>query len=169
MCAAVIVLSSWLAVPFTVSFTLQTLAIFVISEVFSLRISITAVLIYVLLGLCGLPVFSGFSGGIAALLGPTGGFIIGFLVIPLIMFLFPKKGKILSGASMISALLVCYTLGTVWYLALYSGFTAQGILSAITVCVFPFILPDLAKITIAVILSSRIKSIIKFSLSRRKQ
>ena len=169
MCAAVIVLSAYLAVPFTVNFTLQTLAIFVICEAFGLKTSLSATVIYILLGLCGLPVFSGFSGGIGALIGPTGGFILGFLFIPLIMSAFRRNGKLLSALSMSVALIACYACGTLWYVVLYSDFTASGILGAITVCVLPFIIPDILKIFIAVILASRLKAILKTSRSRRTQ
>ena len=81
-CAAMIVISAYLTIPFAVGFTLQTLAIFLISALFDLKRSLGAVLLYITLGICGLPVFSGFSAGFAALLGPSGGFIVGFILIP---------------------------------------------------------------------------------------
>ncbi len=161
MCAAIIVISAWIAIPFTVSFTLQTLAIFVISALFELRISLLSVTLYTALGLCGLPVFSGFSSGPSAIIGPTGGFIIGFLFIPPIIRAFHAKSKRMLALSMVISLLICYTVGTVWFIALYGSFSLPDILNALTVCVLPFILPDIAKIALAVLLSSRLKTIIK--------
>ncbi len=160
MCTAMIVVSSWIAIPFTVSFTLQTLAIFVISALFKLRISLSAVVIYELLGLCGLPVFSGFTSGLSAIIGPTGGFIIGFMLIPVIVRVFKANSNAVLTLSMLVALLVCYVLGTLWFAMLYGTLSFQGILNAVLVCVLPFILPDIAKIVLAVFLSSRLKRIL---------
>jgi biotin transport system substrate-specific component len=169
MCAAFIVLSAWLTVPFTVSFTLQTLAIFVISAVFNLRVSLGSVCLYVALGIFGLPVFSGFSSGVSAIAGPTGGFVIGFLFIPIIIFCFKAKNKPLLALSMLASLLFCYFVGTLWYMLIYSGDASLGIWGAPTVCVIPFIIPDLAKIAIAVFISARLKNIIHHGAPRRKQ
>ena len=162
MCTAIIAISAWLTIPFTVSFTLQTLAIFVISAVFKLRISISSVALYILLGACGLPIFSGFGAGLSALLGPTGGYILGFVFIPIIMSLIPHNKKIMLALSMTISLLACYTLGTVWYLLAYGSFAVADIVGALSICVLPFILPDAIKIALAVILATRLKRIIKY-------
>ena len=161
MCAAMIVISAWLTVPFTVSFTLQTLAIFVISSLFVLRISFSAVMLYVLLGMCGLPVFAGFSSGLAALLGPSGGFIFAFLFIPPIIRAFKPQTSIRLTVAMLTSLVACYFLGTLWYTITCAEFTSVGVLSSVSLCVLPFIIPDLAKIAFAVFLWSRLKPFIK--------
>ena len=168
MCTAMIVISSWLSIPFAVSFTLQTLAIFTVSALFKFRISFSSVALYILIGLCGLPVFSGFTGGPSALVGPTGGFIIGFLLIPVIIKCFGAKRKLMLAVSMLAALLLCYTVGTIWYTVMYAGITLEGCLSALAVCVLPFIIPDILKIALAVLLWSRLKNTVKLSDLRRK-
>lgn len=161
MCTAIIIISAWLTIPFTVSFTLQTLSIFVICSVFELKISFASVALYILLGFCGLPVFSGFSSGLAALMGPTGGFILSFLLIPPIIRAFNASTKRKLALSMSVSLLMCYIIGTLWFVAVYGSFTVPNILSALSVCVLPLILPDIAKIIAAVFLSARLKTIIK--------
>ena len=76
---AVLVICSWLSIPATVPFTLQTLAIFLSAGLLGTRKSVAVVIVYLLLGAAGVPVFSGFRGGIGAILGPTGGYMIGFI------------------------------------------------------------------------------------------
>ena len=168
MCVAIIDVSSWIIVTFTVNFTLQTLAIFLISAVFGLKKSILAVLVYILIGICGVPIFSGFGAGIAAIVGPTGGYIIGFIFIPFIMNVFIRRkfNKLILAVSMLIALLVCYLFGTTWYCLVYDSVSPVGFLSAISICVIPFVIPDLLKILIATLISARLKPIIdKLNLS----
>jgi biotin transport system substrate-specific component len=130
--------------------------------VFGLKKSILAVLVYILIGICGVPVFSGFGAGVAAILGPTGGYIIGFIFIPLIMnvFIRGKSNKLILSISMLIALLVCYLVGTAWYCLVYNSLSPVGIWSAISICVIPFVIPDLFKILIATLISARLKPII---------
>ena len=159
MCVAMIVVCSWLTIPFTVNFTLQTLAIFIVSALLSFKKSMATVCVYILIGVLGVPVFSGFGAGPAALFGATGGFIVGFLFIPLSMKIFrnrDKKSKIRTAFAMSAGLVACYISGTVWYCTVYGSLSVMGVLSAVSVCVLPFILPDAFKIFLAVIISSRI-------------
>ena len=79
LAAALITVCSWISIPLTVPITLQTFAIFTVVGLLGMRRGTIAVLIYILLGAVGIPVFSGFKGGIGALLGNTGGYIIGFI------------------------------------------------------------------------------------------
>ncbi|MBR6474866.1 MAG: biotin transporter BioY, partial [Lachnospiraceae bacterium] len=82
--AALIAACSWITIPFMVPFTLQTFAVFTIVGLLGGRKGFLSILVYILLGAVGLPVFSGFKGGIGVLAGTTGGYIIGFLFIALI-------------------------------------------------------------------------------------
>ena len=91
MGVALITVCSWISIPATVPFTLQTFAVCLVTAVFGLRMGIWAVLCYILLGAVGAPVFSGFKGGFGALLGTTGGYIIGFLFTALIVGAAVKK------------------------------------------------------------------------------
>lgn len=158
---AIIVVSSWISIPWAVNFSLQTLAIFTVCSVFDFRRSILSVSIYIMLGVCGLPVFSGFSAGPAALLGPTGGYIFGFLFVPVIMQLLRTKNKksiFLRISVMLMALCVIYAFGTLWY---YFGYSSGdgGILQILTICVIPFIVPDILKIILAAVISSRLSAL----------
>ena len=124
-----------------------------------------AVLVYILMGAIGIPVFSGFTGGIGILAGTTGGYIVGFLFSALLMWgmekLFGKDTKVLAG-SMILGLAVCYAVGTLWFMAVYAASSgAVGIFTVLGWCVFPFIIPDIAKIVLALILTKRLSGVIR--------
>ena len=103
--------------------------------------------LYLLIGLAGLPVFSGFSGGIGKLAGPTGGYIIGFIPMAIIAGIiidhFRKRWIQLLG--MIIGTAVCYVFGTAWF-CMQAGYTVSA---ALAVCVIPFIPGDLIKMIIA--------------------
>ena len=110
-----------------------------------------AVLVYVLLGAVGVPVFNGFTGGLGVVAGPTGGYIVGFIPLALLSGLaverFPDS-RVLQFAGMILATAVLYALGTAWY-CVQAGKTLGVALGA---CVFPFIPGDLAKMVVALVL-----------------
>ena len=118
-------------------------------------------LVYILLGAIGLPVFSGFTGGIGILLGNTGGYIIGFLFSALTMWLISHlagSNRIVQAVSMLAGLLVCYAFGTAWFMIVYTR--GNGPVSLAVVlgwCVIPFIIPDLIKIAVALLIGSRIR------------
>lgn len=86
--AVVIAICSWISIPTVVPFTLQTFAVFLAVAVLGGKRGTLAVIVYVLLGAVGLPVFSGFKGGIGVLLNTTGGYIIGFVFSALVMWAF---------------------------------------------------------------------------------
>ena len=159
MCVAFLAVSSWITVPFVINFTLQTLAIFVVCSVFDIRISFCSILAYLIIGIFGLPVFSGFGSGFSALAGPTGGYLVGFLVIPIIMHFFLRGNRnntLRKVIAMTLGLLCCYVIGALWY---YMGFNAGADISffeIFVVCVFPFLIPDGIKIFLAVYISKRL-------------
>jgi biotin transport system substrate-specific component len=115
------------------------------------------VIIYLILGIVGLPVFAAMKGGIGVLLGPTGGFLLGFLPASLICGWLLKQSlhPVRMGFSFFVGLLVVYTVGILWYWLLYAS-QGQGIWAIFSLCVFPFILPDLIKILLAVLLVKRV-------------
>lgn len=167
--AALITVCSWISIPLTVPFTLQTFAVFLAVLLLGGRRGTLSVLIYVLLGIVGIPVFSGYKGGIGVILGPTGGYIIGFIVSALIMWAFEhiqkKEKAVTSIISMLTGLLACYAFGTAWFYFIYNkGTDTPASLSMILGwCVVPFILPDLAKILVAFLISRNraIKNILR--------
>ena len=162
--AALISVCSWIAVPFTVPFTLQTFAVFCVLTAFGAKVGLISIVVYILLGVIGLPVFSNFQSGAGVLFGATGGYIVGFILIGIIYTvsqkLFPNKttAQVLS---LFIGLLVCYSFGTFWYVAVYTKNTGDISLStAISVCVLPFIIPDIIKLLLAVFVSKKTKRII---------
>lgn len=112
-------------------------------------------IVYMLLGLVGLPVFSGFTGGVAKLAGPTGGYLIGFIFLTIIAGLFVEKskGKVLpSCIGIVLGTAVCYLFGTVW-LAKQLGLTFyQGLAAG----VIPYLPGDCIKMILAVIFAPMI-------------
>lgn len=163
--AALIAVCAWITIPGTVPFTLQTMGVFLAVGLLGGKRGTAAVLVYILLGAVGMPVFSGFSGGVGRLLGTTGGYIIGFLVAALAMWAMEAifgKAKWVLPVSMLLGLLLCYTFGTVWFLVLYTQTKgAISVASILSMCVIPFILPDLLKIALALLLTSRLSKFIK--------
>lgn len=167
MFAVIIAICSWISIPTAVPFTLQTMAVFTTVGLLGGKKGTLSVLLYILLGAIGIPVFSGFTGGIGILLGSTGGYIVGFLFSALIMWGFEiilgKKSWVLL-ISMILGLFICYSFGTIWFMVVYIHST--GSVSLMTVlgwCVIPFIIPDSVKIAIALLLTNRLKKVIHLS------
>ncbi len=119
-----------------------------------------AVLIYLLLGLVGTPVFAGFSGGIGYLIGNTGGYIIGFLFSAVTMWLIESllgKKRWVLAMSMAVGLLVCYIFGTIWFMVVYTkNSEAIGLWIALTWCVIPYIIPDIIKIFLALSICKKV-------------
>ncbi|MBO4831906.1 MAG: biotin transporter BioY [Oscillospiraceae bacterium] len=162
---AVLVICSWISIPSTVPFTLQTLAIFLSAGLLGTRKSVAAVIVYILLGAAGVPVFSGFRAGIGTILGPTGGYMIGFIPAVIIagagISRFGRSFPVMA-ASMSAGLIVCYAFGTLWFAFVYTGAAnVTGIGSILSMCVVPYIVPDAVKIILAAILSRRIYPLIR--------
>lgn len=163
--AAIIAVCSWISIPLTVPITLQTMGIFTAVGILGGKRGTLSVLIYILLGAVGVPVFAGFSGGIGVILGTTGGYIIGFLFSALIMWGMEKlfgKSQIVLAISMVIGLLVCYAIGTVWFMVVYAKTSeAVGLGTVLGWCVFPFIIPDLVKIAVSLFLANRLRKVIQ--------
>ncbi len=159
--SVVIAVCSWIAIPAPVPFTFQTFAVFLTLELLGGKRGTLAVLVYILLGALGLPVFFGFSGGLGALLGATGGYILGFLLMSLAFWgicAIKPESAALHAAALVVGLCVCYAFGTAWFMVVYARNTgAIGLSAALGMCVVPFILPDLAKLSLAFTLARRLK------------
>lgn len=109
--------------------------------------------VYLLLGAVGMPVFSGFQGGLAKLAGPTGGYLAGFWLMILVAGIIMEKGKrnlLLTILGMLVGVAIDYAVGTAWFVFQ----TESTVVHALDVCVYPFIPFDAAKIVIAVLLGS---------------
>ena len=134
--------------------SLGVLAVYLTAYVLSPLDATISVIIFILLGTFGLPVFSGYSGGLSKLVGPTGGYIIGFLFTVYIssLFIHMKKGIIYDVIGMITGLALCYILGTIWF----SYQQGKGFIASLLLCVVPFLIGDAIKIIVAVILGTQI-------------
>lgn len=109
--------------------------------------------VYLLLGAVGMPVFSGFQGGLAKLAGPTGGYLAGFWLMILVAGIIMEKGKrnlLVTILGMLVGVAIDYAVGTTWFVFQ----TESTVVHALDVCVYPFIPFDVAKIVIAVLLGS---------------
>ncbi len=163
--AVIIAVCSWISIPTTVPFTLQTFGVFMAVGLLGGKKGTISVLVYILLGAVGVPVFAGFSGGIGVLFGTTGGYIVGFLLSGLVYWAmtaaFGEKLPIMIVA-MVLGLIVCYAFGTAWFMIVYAKNTAPiGLMTALGWCVFPFIIPDCIKIALAVVLTKQLKKYVK--------
>lgn len=121
-------------------------------------------LVYLLIGLVGLPVFSGFTGGVSKLAGPTGGYLIAFILMAIVTGLFIEHFEnniVLCIVGMILGTAIAYAGGTAWYCIS----TGTGVMAALAMCVFPFIIGDLVKIVLAAIagpaLAKQMKKVIR--------
>lgn len=164
LCAVIIAICSWISIPTAVPFTLQTFGIYLAIAVLGGKLGTISLLIYLGLGAIGLPVFAGFKSGLVALMGPTGGYIIGFLATALIMWGFEKffgKNKVSFIISAIIGLIACYALGTVWFMKVFSAANGPiGLAATLGICVVPFIIPDLIKLVAAYLIGSKIYRLI---------
>ena len=155
--AAVMTVCAQIQIPFgEVPFTLQTLGVFIAASLLGWKRGTLSVIVYVLLGLAGVPVFA----GIGVLFGPTGGYIIGFIFTALIVGLMTEKlGKKLwvEIVSMILGLAVCYAFGTVWFMFQMK----MGLVESLLLCVVPYLIADALKIAFASVLVNRLDKVIK--------
>ena len=115
-----------------------------------------SVAVYLCIGLIGVPVFSGYGAGLAKLAGPTGGYLVGYLLLALIGGLFIEKSNgnpVVSGIGLVLGDAACYVLGTAWFV-----FQIQCELGyALSVCVYPFIALDLAKIVVSCVVGALLR------------
>ena len=160
--AALLAVCAWLVIPAgDVPFTLQTFGVFAALGLLGGKRGTIAIAVYLLLGAVGAPVFAGFKGGIGSLLGVTGGYLVSYLFMGLIVILAEKMFGESTAVFLIAgvlALIVCYAFGTAWFVVAFAR-TAGPIswAAALGKCVLPFVLPDLAKLALAVLLRSRVK------------
>ena len=159
--AALMALCAWISIPAgDVPFTLQTLGVFCAVGLLGGKRGTLAVLLYLLMGAVGLPVFSGFTGGPGRLLGVTGGYLIGFVFTGLTYWLVTALagGKMWSMAlGMVLGCVVYYAFGTAWFMAVYARASGPiGLGAAVMKCVAPYVVPDMVKIALALTLSRNV-------------
>ena len=155
---AVICIIAPFSIPIAISpipITLALFALFLAGIILGKWKGVVCTVIYLLLGMVGLPVFNGFSGGVQKLVGPTGGYLIGYLFLVFFTGLFVEKIPMYFVGGIIG-IIVCYAFGTVWFVLQYK----VGFLEALTMCVFPYIPMDLVKLVAAVIIGSQVRKIL---------
>ena len=156
--AAVLCIISPFTIPVgPVGITLATFGIYLAGAVLGWKRAGAAVAVYLLLGLIGLPVFSGFAGGFERLAGPTGGYLVGYIPLAVITGLFADKinKKWALPLGMLIGTAVLYAFGTAWF-CIMSGSSPA---SALAACVLPFIPGDILKIAGAAALGLRLRGL----------
>ena len=152
--AVIMAICSWISIPAAVPFTLQTFGVFIAVGILGGKRGTLSVLVFILLGAIGVPVFA----------GTTGGYIIGFLFSALVMWAMeklPGKKAVMQIVSMIVGLIVCYAFGTAWFMIVYSRANgAVGLATVLGWCVIPFIIPDIIKIVLAYGLSRKLRKFV---------
>lgn len=158
---ALIAICSWISIPTVIPFTLQTFAVCLTAALLGPRTGTAAVAAYILLGALGVPVFSGFRGGPGVLLGPTGGYILGFVLTALVVGLAARRWQdswLPLLLAMAAGILLCYAFGTVWFMLVYSAPSGPVSLgTALSLCVLPYLIPDAVKAGLAVFLARRLR------------
>lgn len=150
--AALMTICAWIAIPVPpVSFTLQTLGLCLCLGLLGGKWGSVSIALYLLLGAVGLPVFSGFRGGISVLLGPTGGFLLGFGLAGPVYGLVARATKI---GAMVAAVAASYLCGCLWY-PIYAPGTSP--LAAFLICALPYLPGELVKLPLALWLCRRIQ------------
>lgn len=162
--AVLLMICSWLSIPFVIPITLQTFGVFLTILCLGGKQGTWTILIYLLLGAVGIPAFSSFGAGFGYLLGNTGGYVLGFVFIGLTAWLFETlfgKNLLIQISSIILGLMICYTFGTFWFVFI-SG--SSSILAALSICVFPFIIPDLLKLAMACLICKRLRPVLNLRI-----
>lgn len=157
---AVLTICAWISVPMGDSvITLQTFGIFLTLGLLGGKRGSLAVLVYLLLGAVGVPVFSAFRGGLGALLGTTGGYIFGFMLTSLIYWVITarKDTPLTRLIAMILGLAACYACGSYWYMTRYLSTGSVTFALVLLKCVVPYLIPDAAKLALAWLLTGRLK------------
>lgn len=159
---AVICIIAPFSIPIAISpipITLALFALFLAGIILGKWKGVLSTVVYLLLGMVGLPVFTGFTGGVQKLAGPTGGYLVGYIFLVFFIGLFVEKfpNKIpMYFVGGILGIIACYAFGTVWFVIQYK----VGFLEALTMCVFPYIPLDLVKLVLAVVVGYQVRKIL---------
>jgi len=150
--AALLAICAWISLPFgALRFTLQTFGLFLALLTLGGKWGSVSVFLYIAMGILGLPVFSGFHGGFATLTGPTGGFLVGFMLTPLLYWamtaLWSDK-RFVGILALGIGLVICYFCGWIWYCRFAP-------INFFLWCA-SYLLPDCGKLVLAIFLSRRL-------------
>ncbi len=161
---AMMAVCAWISIPTPTPFTLQAFAVFLCAGLLGWKRGTVAVLCYLAIGAAGVPVFSNFTGGVASLVGPTGGYLVGFLLTAFLTGFFTERGHGKIGYTLLGMVTGCialYAFGTAWFFFLNVAETGiAGLWTALLKCVLPFIPFDACKIALALVLVRRLRPLL---------
>ena len=152
---AVLAILSPISIPTTpVPISLGLFAVFLTAAVLPPLLASASLAVYILLGMVGLPIFSNYMGGLHVIAGPTGGYIVGFFAVTFILSNVCRRTEnyTLRLLGAILSQMILYLFGTLWYVAISGVSFWHGL----SVCVAPFIVIDIAKAALALILAELI-------------
>lgn len=163
---ALIAVCSWISIPVAVPVTLQTMAVCITAALLGTKKGVLTVVVYILLGLIGVPVYAEFTSGVGILMGITGGYLVGFIFTALIVGIMLKmlgKKTWVYALSMFLGIAACYAFGTAWFVIYNNTNSADAVTigAALSMCVVPFIIPDIIKIAVATLLCKRLDKYVK--------
>ncbi|MGP1569855.1 MAG: biotin transporter BioY [Eubacteriales bacterium] len=153
-----------ITIPVTpVPISLATFGVMLAGGVLGSKYGSLSMLVYVLLGGFGMPIFSGYTGGMAKLTGPTGGYIVGYIACAFVVGIFVeyaekhslKFGFIFTILGSILGTLSCYTLGTLYFMFQ----TRNSLIASLGMCVLPFLIGDSIKIVVSSILVFKLRPV----------
>lgn len=156
--SAIIAIMSQIAVPIQpVPLNMGIFGVLLCGGLLGKKYGTVSVIVYILLGMVGVPVFSGFRGGFGVIAGPTGGYIAGYIIIAFISGMVCEKTRKIKYMALFMTLSVifCYCVGTAWYCLVMKS----NIVSALMLCVIPFIPWDLIKIMLALFSVKKLQAI----------
>lgn len=164
--AALTAVLSQVAIPIgPVPISLATFSVFLSGALLGARLGGISQCVYVLLGAVGVPVFAGFKSGLGALVGPTGGYIVGYVFAAFVVGLIAERsgGKIWKLAlAMVAGFLTYMVLGTGWFMIL----TGKNLAAALMVCVIPFLPGDGLKMALAVLLARQLQPVLSAMMEK---
>ncbi len=147
--------------PFTpIPINLAIISVFLSGGLLGSKLGSISQIIYVILRIIGIPLFSGISGGIGLIYSPTGGYVISYIICAGIVGLVLEKSNqsvFIYFLSMISGLIICYVFGTLWFMLI----TKSNFINALILCISPFIIADIFKIIISTSLLWKLKPLLK--------
>lgn len=162
MITVMLILCAWITIPAPIPFTMQNFAIYLSLLLTGGRCTTIALSVYILLGIAGVPVFSSFGSSVGYLLGPTGGYIIGFVLCSLLYFLSEKtlntkENSTIKLLTLTAGTLLCYLAGSLWFMC-YTGMpmSFDSFLQVLSICVLPYIISDGIKLILAYFLSKKL-------------
>ncbi|MBE6506837.1 MAG: biotin transporter BioY [Methanocorpusculum parvum] len=149
--AALITAGGWISLPvFAIPFTLQSLFVILAAAVMQKK-AVYPLLLYVAAGLFGLPVFHNGLSGIGVLLGPTGGYLLGFICAAFFAGLLFSRKKDITAA--LSAVIIYDAAAVLWFMLTASA----SFPAAVTACVLPYLAGDIVKAVAAVFAVNRLR------------